>query len=148
MFCLFNCAFLKPVIWDHLRKRKKNMPWTYVYQVYGYNKLTFILWNMIMPLYAVVLCFSSHDAVFRADILCFVCLPSVSWLLCDSSSQCHGVIVVFPVHTHYFQSRTPDWPIWKAIVTSLTSTGLLFADKWVLYIHFMTVLPCKKNSLA
>ena len=36
-------------------------------------------------------------------LLCLVCLPGVSWLLCGSSSRCHGfVIVVFPDHTHYF----------------------------------------------
>ena len=77
------------------------------------------------------------------------CLMIVVWLFLTVPQVClQFVIVVFPVHTHYFQSRTRDWPIWKAIVTSLTSTGLLFTDNWVLYIHFMTVLPCKKNSLA
>ena len=25
-------------------------------------------------------------------LLCLVCLPGVSWLLCDSSSRCHGVV--------------------------------------------------------
>ena len=77
------------------------------------------------------------------------CLMIVVWLFLTVPRVClQVVIVVFPVHTHYFQSRTRDWPIWKAVVTSLMSTGLLFADNWVLYIHFMTVLPCKKNSLA
>ena len=77
------------------------------------------------------------------------CLMIVVWLFLTVPRVClQFVIVVFSVHTHYFQSRTRDWPIWKAIVTSLMSTGLLFADNWVLYIHFMIVLPCKKNFQA
>ena len=39
----------------------------------------------------------------KSLLLCFVCLPGVSCLLCGSSSQYHGfVIVVYPDQTDYF----------------------------------------------
>ena len=59
--------------------------------------------------YCALLCVHSSFAIVltgkRGWLLCLVCLPGVSWLLCGSHSRCRKfclqfVIVVFPGQTH------------------------------------------------
>ena len=56
------------------------------------------LWNYVIVLWFVVRNFMSILVLqsfwwARENwMLCFVCLPGVSWLLCGSSSRCHGFV--------------------------------------------------------
>ena len=60
--------------------------------------LLFQLWNSVIVLCFVVRYFMSI-LVLQSSwwgreswLHCFVCLPAVSWLLCGSSSRCHGFV--------------------------------------------------------
>ena len=69
------------------------------------------LWDSVSgPCFVVRYCMSIlvlQSSRFEREswLLCFVCLPGVSWLLCGSPSRCHWfclqfVIVILPDNTH------------------------------------------------
>ena len=52
-------------------------------------------YDSVIVLYFVTLCpflFCDHLDGEESWLLCLVCLPGVSWLLCGYSSQCHGFV--------------------------------------------------------
>ena len=67
-----------------------------------------------------------------------LCVPSVSWLLCGSSSWCHGFVCslwlwYFVFILIIFNLEHPIGPFERQLAHFWMSTGLLFADNWVLY---------------
>ena len=76
-----------------------------VVKIYPIQPLLLICCWLLLPLLdsVIVLCFGVRYFVSilvlqssrwgrESWLLCFVCLPGVSWLLCGSSSRCHGFV--------------------------------------------------------
>ena len=87
-----------------------------------------------------------------------LCVLSVSWLLCGSSSRCHGFVcslwlwyLVFILII--FNLEHPIGPFERQLAQFWMSTGLLFVDNWVLYRKIYSLQDClilqeEFNSLA
>ena len=87
-----------------------------------------------------------------------LCVPSVSWLLCGSSSRCHWFVcslwlwyLVFILII--FNLEHPIGPFERQLAQFWMSTGLLFVDNWVLYRNIYSLQDClilqeEFNSLA
>ena len=64
-------------------------------------------------------------------LLCLVCLPDVSWLLCGSSSRCHGFVCsswlwyFLIILTYYFWRKNITYNKMSAMKTLI----------WLLYMH-------------
>ena len=84
--------------------------------------LLLLLWESVIVLCFVV-CYFMSILVLQSSwwgrggwLLCFICLPGVSWWLSRSSSRCHGVVCglwlwyFLIILTFYFLLSKPDQP--------------------------------------
>ena len=65
-------------------------------------------------------------------LLCLVCLPGVSWLLCGYSSQRHGLSAVCDCDTHYFRCHSCEqrWLWWRVCTFAWSGLSLRHSSKF------------------
>ena len=87
-----------------------------------------------------------------------LCVPSVSWLLCGSSSRCHRFVCslwlwYLAFILIIFNLEHPIGTFERQLAQFCMSTSLLFVDNWVLYRKIYSLQDClilqeEFNSLA
>ena len=117
------------------------------------------LWEYVIVLCFVVRYFASilvlQSSWWRREswLLCFVCLPGVSWLLCGSSSRCHGFLCslwfwyFLITLTYYFCGVLCSSLFWYPLLYVISSFAITLTRKrdlvTLLFIVFRVSSYCK-----